>query len=341
MDNKSITRFITIFVIALLFIVAVLVLKPILISIIIGLLLAYIFHPVYEKIHSKVKRKNLSAVILIFGMTIIIIVPLIFVIPMIVRQMFESYIYLQGVNFADAVTKFFPSLFTADSSRVFAVNFNSFVSTTITSLMNEFTVFIVNFPTILLHFAVILFTFYFSVRDADKLKEYLVKLSPFSLETEKKFGEEFRNITDAVIYGQILIGVVQGLTLGIGLFFLGVPKFLVLTLIAIIASTIPILGSWLVWLPTGLFMIISGNQTKGVILLLYGLFFVSIIDNVLRPYFLSKKSSLSLPLSIIGVIGGLYSFGIIGLVLGPLIMAYAMIVVDFYKQGRFNELFKQ
>ncbi len=63
------------------------------------------------------------------------------------------------------------------------------------------------------------------------------------------------------------------------------------------------------------------------------------MDNILRPYFLSKKSNLPIALSIIGIIGGLYLFGIAGLVLGPLILAYVLIIIEFYKQGKLEELF--
>jgi predicted PurR-regulated permease PerM len=71
------------------------------------------------------------------------------------------------------------------------------------------------------------------------------------------------------------------------------------------------------------------------------MFFISLIDNVLRPYILSKRSSLPIVLSVIGTIGGLYFFGIVGLVLGPLILAYVLIIIEFYQQGKLNELFNR
>ena len=157
----------------------------------------------------------------------------------------------------------------------------------------------------------------------------------------KKFMEEFREITNTIVYGQFLIGVIQGLALGIGLFILQVPKSLILTFVAIVVSIIPILGSWLVWLPAGIFLITTGSVFKGIVLLIYGGLFVSSIDNILRPYFISKKSHMSIVIALIGVIGGLYAFGIVGLVIGPLILSYVMIIIDFYRQGKLNELFRE
>ena len=112
-----------------------------------------------------------------------------------------------------------------------------------------------------------------------------------------------------------------------------------LTLAACVVSILPVLGSWLVWLPVSVVLIMAGNTFSGIFLFLYGALFVSIIDNFLRPYFLSKGSNLSVPLSVIGTIGGLFFFGIAGLVLGPLVLACTLIILELYKQGKLNELF--
>jgi len=77
----------------------------------------------------------------------------------------------------------------------------------------------------------------------------------------------------------------------------------------------------------------------GILLFLWGILFVSTIDNFLRPYILSKRSNLPVVISVIGTIGGLYFFGIAGLLLGPLILAYVLIIIEFYQMGKLNELF--
>ena len=209
------------------------------------------------------------------------------------------------------------------------------------SFLGQFTSLLINLPTILLNFAVFLFTFFYVIRDSDKLKDYLSSLSPFSEKTEEKFLNELRGITNAIVFGQVIIGVVQGLALGIGFFILGVPKTIILTFIAIIICMIPFLGSGLVWIPVSFFLLASGQTYSGIFLLLYGGLFVSSLDNIIRPIILSRKSStLPIPVSIIGTIGGLFVFGIAGLILGPLILAYAMIIIEFYQQGKLGELFK-
>jgi len=339
-QDNFITRLITFLLLGALVLVALFILKPIFVSIIAGLLLAYIFYPVYKKIYARIKRENIATSLLIAGIILVIAVPLYFIVPALIKQTFEIYISLQKVNFVQILEKFLPSL-SAEVIRTFAVNLNNFIAQLFSSLLNQFTKIIVDFPNLMLQSVVVLFTFYFAVRDADKLKEYCLKLSPFSHATAEKFLEKFRKITDTIIYGQFFIAVIQGIALGVGLLILGVPKILLLTVLTIFASMIPVLGSWLVWLPLGIMLIATGLVFKGVILLLYGAFFVSIIDNVIRPYLLAKKTDLPVVVALLGIIGGLYAFGIIGLVLGPLIFAYILIIFEFYRQGKLNELFKK
>ncbi|MGC9309294.1 MAG: AI-2E family transporter [Candidatus Nanoarchaeia archaeon] len=324
-----------------LLLVTFLMLKPIIVPIIVGLLLAYIFHPVYKIIRKKIKNENLSTFLLITGIILIIAITLSLLIPVVVEQTFDTYLLLQDINFADAIKDISPSLINDETAISLSRHLNNLLSNLFSSFLNQFTAFIVGIPGFLLKFVVFLFTFFFAVRDAEKLKKYVSGLSPFSYTTEKKFMDEFRDITNAIIYGQVLIGILQGLALGVGLFILGVPKALILTVIAALVSIIPVLGSWLVYLPVGLFLIISGSLFSGIALLLYGTIFVSSIDNFLRPILLSKRSKIPLVIGVIGIIGGLYYFGIIGLVLGPLILAYVLIIVEFYKQGKLNELFKK
>lgn len=319
------------------FIIAFLILKPIIIPIIFGLLFGYIFSPIYKKVQKHLKWKNLSAFVVILGLTAIPLIPLIYIIPSLVKQIFDTYVFLQNFNFNSLLQEFIQG----DIATSLAINLDNIIGKIFSTILNQFTVFLVNLPSFLLQFSVFLFVFYFTIRDLDHLKIYLSNLSPFSKATGKKFMEEFRGITNTLIFGQILIGIIQGLAVGVCLFFLGVPKVLVLTFLTCIASIIPVLGSWLVWLPVGIILITTGQTFSGIFILLYGIFFVSIIDNILRPYFLSRRSNLPIALSVVGTIGGLYFFGITGLILGPLIIAYVLIIIEFYRQGKLNELFNK
>jgi predicted PurR-regulated permease PerM len=104
-------------------------------------------------------------------------------------------------------------------------------------------------------------------------------------------------------------------------------------------AILPMIGAWIVWLPVSIWLISSGQVTSGIILLLYGAIIVSWIDNVLRSYIVSRKTNLSSGIVFIGMIGGIIVFGTIGLLLGPLILAYLIVLLDAYKNKQFGKLF--
>jgi len=319
-----------------LFILTFLIIKPIIMPIVFGLLFAYIFSPINTTIKTKVKNKNLSTAILVLCLILIIAIPIAYLIPAIVDQAFEAYVSIQNLNMAKVVTNFVQT----DFATTIGANIDNIVGKFFTAFLTQFTEFLVNLPSVLFQFAVFLFTFFFATRDAERLKSYISDLSPFSKSTELRFQKEFRGITNTIVFGQVLIGIIQGLALGVGMFLLGIDKAIVLTVVATIASIIPILGSWLVWLPVSIYLLVSGQTFAGTFLILYGAIFISSIDNILRPYLLSKQTTLPVALSLIGTIGGLFFFGIAGLVLGPLIIAYTLIIIELYRQGKLSELFK-
>jgi predicted PurR-regulated permease PerM len=340
-DKKWVAKIIILIFVSILILITFLMLKGIIISILLALILAYILYPAYKKTLKYVKEKNTAVILVLLVLLVVIAIPIIYLIPIIIQQTFDTYIEVQKINFADTLGKIFPNLLKPEILSLISSNINSLVTKSLSAVITQLTDFILDFTNFLLQLAVFLFTFYFSVRDAEKLREYAQKVSPFSAKTENKFLEEFRNITNAIVYGQFLIGLVQAIALGLGLFVLGVPKALILSIIGLFVCLIPILGAWLIWLPVSIYLIISGNTTEGIALFIYGALFISLIDNLLRTVFLTHKTHLSLPLSMIGIIGGLYYFGISGILIGPLVIAYLLIIVDFYKEGNLNELFKE
>ncbi len=177
------------------------------------------------------------------------------------------------------------------------------------------------------------------MRDGVKMKEYLKSISPFSHELEQNISKQFKDITNSVIYGHIAVGVLQGLLTGIGLFIFQVPQALLLTFLAIILSIFPIIGAWLIWIPASVYLLVSGHTGAAIGLFLYGAILVSWIDNVLRPYIVSRKAKLNSGLVIIGMLGGLIVFGILGLIIGPLIIAYLLILLDAYKNKQISKFF--
>ncbi len=341
MEQQDIFKKISIPVIlGILGIMAIVILWPIFTAILTGLILAYIFYPLYNRMLSVVKERNIAAVIILLGVFVIIFIPLWFLLPIVTKQVFDIYLYLQNLDFFQIISKAFPSLADLAVSKDIAISMNKLVTSAASSIISSSSNIILNLPTILLKLAVVLFIFFFGMRDAKLITSYVASLSPFSKSTEKELAKKFNDITSSVIKGYLILGLLQGMLTGIGLIVFGVPGGLILTIIAIFASVIPILGAWAVWLPASIYLLVMGRETYGIILFLYGAIFISWIDNILRPYIVSRKADISPGIVLIGMIGGLIVFGIFGLVLGPLILAYLLLVLDAYRKNKFSTLFR-
>jgi predicted PurR-regulated permease PerM len=323
-------------VIGILLILSFLILRPILISSIFGLIFAFIFHPVYKKLYSFFKNKNLSAFIICLGVVIIIILPLWFLIPIMVKQVFEIYIYLQQTGFSEIIESMLPSFSSQDFSKNIIIAINSFIGEIASSFLNRFTDVLLNSPVILLNISLIIFVFFFGLRDGEDLIDYLQKISPLSKESEKKIFKQFKDITHSVIFGQFIVGLIQGIITGIGFFIFGVPNAIVLTLIASLVGILPIIGPWLVWVPVDIWLFLNGRFYAGIGMLIYGILIISWVDNLIRPLIVSKKTKINPGIILVSMVGGLLTFGVLGLILGPLIISYLLLLLEFYKNKKAN-----
>jgi len=338
-DQNTFKKLSIIVVLAILLVLSVLLIWPIATAVITGLILSFLFYPLYKKVLFLVKEKNISSLLIVLLVVIVILVPLWFLFPIIIKQAFDAYLYIQKIDVSVFIKAIFPTLASTEIFKNLTSSINSFISALIGNLLSSTSGILLNLPNFLLKLAIVLFVFFFGMRDAELLKNYVTSLSPFSKATQNELVKKFKDITNSVIFGYIIVGIIQGVLTGIGLLIVGVPNFLILTVIAILAAVIPVLGAWLVWIPASVYLIASGKVAPGIILLLYGAIVISWIDNIIRPYIVSRKTKISSAIVFVGMIGGLIVFGILGLVVGPLILAYLLLLLDAYRKNKIPGLF--
>ena len=340
-DEKYFKYITTTLILAVLIVLSFLLLKPILMSIIIGLILAFMFSPLYNKLNKIIKSKNLSATLLVLLLLLIIILPVWFLTPIVLDQSIKFYLASQQIDFVTPLQNIFPSLFASEqfSAEIGSI-IHSFVVNIANIMVNSFSKLILNFPTIFLQLLVMFFTFFFVLRDNESLVDYVKSLLPFSKDVEKKLFDSSKGLTASIIYGQVIIGVAQGLAVGIGFFLFGVPSALLLTLLATLAGIFPIIGTTIVWLPVAIYLFISESSFQAFGIIFFGLISSS-VDNLIRPVFISRRTNLSSSVILIGMIGGLFMFGILGIILGPLILAYLLIILEIYRKKGNSDMFIQ
>lgn len=178
--------------------------------------------------------------------------------------------------------------------------------------------------------AVMYLLLYFLLAQNVEIELWLRKNIPFKPSNVQKFILEFRNLVFSNAIGIPIVAVIQGIIGLIGYWIFGVDNFFLMSIFTAICSVIPMVGSTLVWLPLGIYMIAIGHQGSGIGILLWGGIVIGSIDNVAR-FILQKKIADVHPLvTIFGVIVGVSLFGFIGLVFGPLLLSMFFLLVKIY-----------
>lgn len=337
-NEKMIKEFFAIALILLFGILVFFAIKPILFAIIWGMILAYVFMPMHKKLFSYVKNAYVSAILTLLAAVLLILIPLWFIIPLAAQQIFEVYKFSQSLNFDSFLNTIFPS-----ASQSFVVQASAVLNTLIGKVtsyaMNLLIELSLNIPLLLLDLIIVALVFFFTLKDSIKLKEFIKSISPLSVSNEKLVAKQFKDITYSTIYGRFVVGIVQGLLSGLGFLVFGINNALILTMFAVFLAVLPMVGVYILWIPIAIYLFASGKVIIAIVFVLYNLIIVSNIDNVLMAYLVSRRTTLSPLFALISSIGGLFLFGLTGLILGPLLFAYFIILVDLYRNKNLLGLF--
>ncbi len=329
------------------------IVRPVLTPIIIAALLAYIFKPVYKILYKKTKRKNLSSFILTIFVIIVITLPSVFILNSIIREAAVSSVVIKqrivsgnilGVkctdkdNFMCGMSKYVKKVTSDPETRYFIDSTIKDISDSITKSITNL---IIAFPRRILDIAILFFVMFYLFRDGGAFIKKIRGLLPIKEKYKKEIFEQMNEVTFAVINGYIIVGVIQGI-LGSFIFFaLGVSSPILWGIMIMLLSILPFIGPTLIWVPGSLFLFLSGyvdgntsTALKGIILLLCGLFVFSPIDNILKPKIIGNKTEIHPAVIIIGLIGGMFLFGFVGFLLGPLTLTLLVTIINIYEKEK-------
>ncbi|MBA3647120.1 MAG: AI-2E family transporter [Chitinophagales bacterium] len=198
-------------------------------------------------------------------------------------------------------------------------------------LVGAFPIAIIRLIGIFLRVLVMYFVLFFLFIHHENFEETLLKYVPFPEKNAVLLSDELKNITFASVVGHGMIACTQGLLLGIGFLIFGISNPLFWGVIAMLLAFIPLVGPPAIFIPAGLVIISLGNVFSGIGIIIYGLIVVGVIEYFIR-FFISQKLGKIHPLiTVAGLIIGLPLFGIIGLVIGPLLVSYFFLFITLYE----------
>jgi len=341
-----------IFVLSLiaLFALSFLIIKPFLISIITSVIASYVFYPVFAKINGKIKRPRLSSIITISLIVLIIILPLFFAFNILVKEARVNYVMLkQKILSADLLIDGCneQSLICSLSHSTQKILSDPKTKYYLDNTAQKITNFILDsaynilfsIPILLINFFIMIFIMFYLFKDGAHMIKFIERISPLKKPHNQKILNQINDVSHAVIYGYIIVALVQGTLGAIGFVVLGVSAPLLLGILMAFFALIPFVGTPIVWLPVALFQILNGYTQhnnvlviKGIILIIYGFFIISTIDNILKPKIIGDKAKIHPILVLLGVLGGLNIFGFIGIIVGPVVLAILLAFIRIYQR---------
>ena len=190
-----------------------------------------------------------------------------------------------------------------------------------------------NIVVVIVNVIIMLFALFFFFRDGDAIMARLRRVLPFDASFREGRIRETAELIRASISSGVIVALVQGAVGGLTFAVLGLGAPVFWGVIMAFFSLLP-LGAWIVWMPVAVWLLLTGEIGRGITLMVVGAAGISMIDNFLRPILLSGRTQMNGLLVFISLLGGIAAFGLIGLVLGPVIMATAISFVDAYATER-------
>ncbi|MCE5333564.1 MAG: AI-2E family transporter [Desulfobacteraceae bacterium] len=347
MDQSKRPRGYRIFLLVILFFsfyLSYLILFPFLDTLILAIVCATLFQPLQVILERKLKgRKNLAALIIVLIITFVIALPVFF---------FASALVAQGLDTVNKVNDWIKTgglqnlvqdprindylarlqerftFLTLDKTEIsndiltVSKNIGQFLLGKVASILS-------NMASLIAQFFVMVFIAFYLVRDGSEMVEQARHVSPLRSHQEDRIINGIRVVAKSVLLGTFLTAILQGIAGGVAVAILGFPGLFWGTMTAL-SSLIPIVGTFLVWIPIALYLVLLGQTGSAVFLAIWSIVLPGIIDNIIRPSLMKGKSKMSPFYIFLAILGGVQYFGLRGILYGPLILSFAMIMLYIY-----------
>jgi predicted PurR-regulated permease PerM len=324
------------------------VFRPFLLPVLWAVILAHITFPVHRRLSERLgHRKGLSAAILTVAIIGLVVVPLVIFIVQLIEEAgiaygtTKSWIDGGGLKTAPAQLSQLPIiggyvqpvlgrliLAQGDLEASLLRNIQALSGFFVEQLTGLAT----NLFLLIMNFLVMLFTLFFFFKDGDRLYRNLYEVVPLDELHKQKIFTRLDVTLRAVVKGVIITAMVQGLLAGAAYAVLGVPFPVVLMAMTALLAPLPFGGTAIIWLPVAGYLYAVGPLWKAIAMLIWGAGVITMVDNFLRPLLIGKDAQLPVLFLFFSIIGGLAAYGMIGLFLGPILLAILMTAIQIYRE---------
>lgn len=309
-----------------------------------AIVIAIATYPLYRRLRSKLgERAALAAAIMTAVVFLVILIPTALVFGMLVKEVVDVERAVEAMVRRDGVMNGFNQLMQHPVLAPWVEKISAWttaaeidVKSTLTNgakatlqwMVGTFGAVIKNMFLFVFQLFLIVMALFFVYRDGARAERAFWAALPMAELTKSRLRATTENVVSAVVSGVLVTAAVQAAVATLAYWFCGLSSVILLGALTFLAAFIPVVGTALVWLPAGVYLLITGETTFGIVLLVWGAVVVSSIDSILRPVLISGGTGLPLSLMMLGALGGLLAFGFFGLVIGPLALAVFLLGLD-------------
>jgi predicted PurR-regulated permease PerM len=310
-------------------------LRPFLPALAWAVALSIIALPVQRWMNRKIRHRGAAAGLTVVLVALMILGPALFVAQQVTLQAVEAMSWIQQ---EDKLSEWRQSL--SENERLAGVvvwfeenvDLAGEVKNLLGAVSQSMTTWLAGTVWLIVQLLIMLLTLFFFLRDNERAVGALRHMVPLS---NREANKVFRTVSDSIhatIFGTVAVAMLQGLMGSLIFFFMGIPGALLWGVVMGVLSIIPYLGAFVIWGPVALFLALSGDWWRAVGLTVYGMTAIGLIDNLLYPLLVGRRMRLHTLVAFFAIVGGVAAFGMSGIVLGPVIVAISLALVDIWRQ---------
>jgi predicted PurR-regulated permease PerM len=307
-------------------------------------ILTIVFYPLYTRLYKKVRSSTLASLLSCVLIFIIILGPSIYLLASLVNEATSA---VQKVNEAyqegkleglfTPITPFLNIIKNKLNSypQLADVDFVSIVKDAMGSITkaigSQATTVIANISKTVFYFLLMLFSMFFFFRDGERTIDFLKRITPLDKAQVTYLYSHFRKVIEGMMYGGVVMALIQGVLGGVLFAIMGISSAVMWGAVMAFLAFIPIVGPCLVYIPAGIILILGGSYLKGILIIAIGSLVISQIDSFVRPLLFSGKTQTHTLMLFFSIMGGIYMFGLLGIVLGPFIAAVFISILKMFE----------
>lgn len=300
------------------------IIRPYLIAIFAAVILTYLFYPTYRFIKKILKNPDASAFITSLFIVLLVAIPLVFLANALIQQSVDLYtLYTESDTIKKVAEKYI--------SPEVSPKLESIILKGISFVAEKSYSFISDLPIKIINFFLMLFIMFYLFKDGNRIVAYIKKILPLKQKEEEMIVKQFDDTIYAMIYGTILISILEGIAATIGFYLFGVPMPVLWGAVTALLAMFPYIGPGIVWIPAVFYKYMTGDVTNAIGLAIFSIVVITVfLDLILKSKWIANKANVHPIIILLGILGGINVFGLFGIIMGPLVLALFVLFIQIY-----------